>query len=106
MPVPSSSGRIKRESEPPNLATEIKATDRSNCTANPPSPVRMRDTQVAKAPRNRAFFSVELWMLAGSLCNARLNGGEGGIRTCSTRLPVLSAGSAPPFEGLLTGRTL
>jgi hypothetical protein len=50
-------GRIDCESEPPNLATEIEATDRSICAANPPSPVRMCETRIVKTPWNRVIFS-------------------------------------------------
>ena len=68
-------GRIKSESEPPNLPTEKNAGSCAFDAPNPPSPVRIREGRSAKTPRIRAVFSRCTRARAGSLCNSRLNGG-------------------------------
>ena len=77
-------GRIKSESEPPNLPTEINAGCGVFLAQNPRSLVRMQRGASAKTPRNRGDFSDCARVRARSLCNARLVGGESGIRTHGT----------------------
>ncbi len=50
-------GRIKSETEPPNLPTEKNAGCCAFDAPIPPSPVRVRESPTAKTPRNRGNFS-------------------------------------------------
>jgi hypothetical protein len=73
--------RIGSETKPPYPAVE-KTSGRSFGSArNSRSLVSIRRGELAKTPRNRGNFSRCLWIRARSLCNSRLGGGEGGIRT-------------------------
>ena len=102
----SSPRRIESEREPPNLATETKAPDRSNRTANPPSPVRMRDARIAKTPRNRVIFSAVAGAVGKSLRAGGLNGGGGSrgrTRLCGW-IPV-KQGKYREFAGRDIGET-
>jgi len=54
--------------------------------ATDPSQVRIHQAPTPKTPRNRVNFSVDAWMIRGSLCPRRLNGGAKGIRTCTSVL--------------------
>jgi len=88
-------GRIKSESEPPNLPTEKNAACGVFEAANLPSPVRVRDGPTLNTPRNRGVFSNSSWVRARSLGNSRLNGGASRIRTLGTLWRILSE-SEPP----------
>gem|GEM_PF-4383521 len=64
----STFARIKSESEPPNLPTEINAWRFAIDVTKPASPVRFRGATFANTPRNRGVFSGRARVRTRSLC--------------------------------------
>jgi hypothetical protein len=68
-------GQPERQSEPPELATEINARRGVYRAPNPPSPVRIRQTPTPKTLRNRGLFRRSRQVLARVRRTQSLGGG-------------------------------